>query len=338
MRLTFSNIIRTKEELNRHISDDQIIYHYFGDFELDTFYISPRGESSPSLIFDVYGGDIKWRDFGNSNYPKDAVEFVQYKYKCKDNKILNYAQTLELIYDEIGTDASPLIADRTEKKKEVSIKYRKAYYQWELDYWLDYYIPGEMLLKYKIFPGELWYNGKLWGRSQENDPCYIYMWDIDLEIYKFYRPNAPIEWYKGNTMIKKFFANNTRNHVQGLEFLPKKGELLFITKSYKEVLVFMLLGIPAIAPHSENHFINEGLMKQLKQRFKYIYVNYDNDDTGISKSIQYSKFYKLKYWNVPINYIGCKDPSDLVKMMNMAELKLNLNARFKRDNVEIKIT
>ena len=40
-------------------------------------------------------------------------------------------------------------------------------------------------------------------------------------------------------------------------------------------------GIPAIAPNSENLFISDSVLEQLKSRFKNIIVIYDSDLAGI---------------------------------------------------------
>ena len=64
--------------------------------------------------------------------------------------------------------------------------------------------------------------------------------------------------------------------------LPKTGDYLVITKSLKDCAALYEFGIPAIAPCSENLFITDSQYARLKDRFKHIYVLYDNDLPGVS--------------------------------------------------------
>ena len=48
--------------------------------------------------------------------------------------------------------------------------------------------------------------------------------------------------------------------IQGMHMIPKSGEFLVITKSMKDVMLCYELGIPAIAPNSENLFITDSIV------------------------------------------------------------------------------
>ena len=50
-------------------------------------------------------------------------------------------------------------------------------------------------------------------------------------------------------------------------------------------------GITAIAPCSENLFVSKSILEDLKKRFKYIVVFYDNDIPGISNMRKIKKDY-----------------------------------------------
>lgn len=65
--------------------------------------------------------------------------------------------------------------------------------------------------------------------------------------------------------------------------LPKEGDdLIVITKSMKDAMLFYELGIPSIAPCSENLFLTDRQYNILKSKFKYCAVVYDTDIAGIS--------------------------------------------------------
>ena len=92
------------------------------------------------------------------------------------------------------------------------------------------------------------------------------------------------------------------------------GEDLVITKSLKDVMVLYEYGITAIAPCSENVFVNETQYQKLKSKFKNIFLNYDNDEAGIKAMCKIKKQYpELKVLFLP-RHGGDKDISDFRKM------------------------
>ena len=55
------------------------------------------------------------------------------------------------------------------------------------------------------------------------------------------------------------------------------GDYLVITKSLKDCMCLYEYGIPAIAPNSENLFITDKQYQKLKQKYRKIFLFYDND-------------------------------------------------------------
>ena len=106
--------------------------------------------------------------------------------------------------------------------------------------------------------------------------------------------------------------------VFGLKQLPKGGNVLILTKSLKDVMVFHTMGLCAVAPQSEGSSdIPEVIMEDLKLRFRYIIVNFDNDETGKAAAIRYCDKYDLPYTvRIELNNFNpneVKDISDLVE-------------------------
>lgn len=71
--------------------------------------------------------------------------------------------------------------------------------------------------------------------------------------------------------------------------LPKNGDYLVITKSMKDVMTLYNLGIPAIAPISENCFLSESQYNKLKNKYKNLILLYDNDRPGLRAMINIRK-------------------------------------------------
>lgn len=111
--------------------------------------------------------------------------------------------------------------------------------------------------------------------------------------------------------------------------LPKDGgENLVITKSLKDCMLLYELGIPAIAPCSENLFVSQKQYDKLKSKFKNIFLFYDNDQAGISNMNKIRKqFPDLIVTFIP-RKLEAKDISDFyfkygkkrtIELINMAK-------------------
>lgn len=331
MEYNFLNThIKTKDHLNQIVSDEDIIYFCYGDFEYNEYLISPRGERDPSLIFDIYNGELKWRDFGMSPYPRDAVEFYIYCQQIHNDRNISYGRALNELKFKVKPGICPKYNYKIKTETIAALKFRRTYYAHEIKYWEDYHIQYSTLNYFDVYPGELWVNKILWHRSIEGDPMFVYLFDQKKSIWKAYRPHAPWEIVKGKNQRKRFYTQNTTHHIQGYKQIPEEGEVLFITKSMKDVMIFFELGLPAIAPHSENDFIPVSTLEKLRNKFEYIIVNYDNDHTGISRSTVITQEHKLLHWNIPKGYKGKpKDPSDLSKSYGLKEVETQINNRLR---------
>jgi len=98
--------------------------------------------------------------------------------------------------------------------------------------------------------------------------CFIEFKD-GKETYKIYQP------FSTNY---KWLSSHNESIWQGFQQLPPKGDILIITKSLKDVMsIKNTIGIPAVALQSESMTPKESVIEQLKNRFKKIFILYDND-------------------------------------------------------------
>lgn len=313
----------TLDDFKNHISDEDVYNYYLGSFEDNSWFSAPwRSDDDPSLRISYYKKKWVWTDFGEDPRPKNAIDFIIRYYS------IPYYEALQKGWNDI------MQINGISLKKKV-IKYNSTSYceirellDFELKYWENANITKKDLEYFNVYSGEIRHNKILWHRSKENDPLFIYMWDKKLPIYKGYRPFAP-------ESKLKFYAKNISGHIQGLDKLPETGNILIITKSYKDVIVWWKLGYPAIAPHSENMFISPFDLYELEGRFKQIYINYDNDEVGVKKSTQYSSENNLKYFNLPVT-TRCKDPFQFVCNNSYNELNNLLKEKIIRDESDNK--
>lgn len=72
--------------------------------------------------------------------------------------------------------------------------------------------------------------------------------------------------------------------------VPEYGDRIVICSSLKDALCLSCqLHIPAIAPQGEGYSISETAVKELKRRYKKVFISYDVDQPGIEDAKKLSK-------------------------------------------------
>lgn len=309
-------------DLKSDITDEEIILCYFGNFELGEKYPSPfRKEGDPSFLLYYANDKLQWKDFGKTKGDTggDAIQFVR---ELPEHSNKPFEILIDEIYKTVSKKNNKLRAQIIRKHNittDLKFSIRKKWKQTELEYWMQYGITLKTLSLYNVLPAtKIWINGLLHHSSTEEDPIFLYRYGPDN--VKSYRPYAPD---KSN----KWKSKNINDIIQGFDQLPWTGDIIIITSSLKDVMMFHELGISAIALNSETSILKEDLVIRLRKRFKRIIVNYDNDVTGVESSIKYSNLYGLEYWNVPLKYKDCTDPSDLFLNHGLNTLREELNKK-----------
>ena len=318
--LTTSNILKKTSEA-------EIYRHYLGfEYSVGTLFCSPLPhragkDSTPSFGIYARNNKLLWNDFGDptSSGAGDVFKFVQIMHNMTFLEALadiNNSMNLGIKHNaSVKPSANRIIYPKYQQK----ILKKGAYIQRivqrfnEADkkYWQQGSVKKTTLQHFNIFSTKkIYFNFvKIWEYT-DNNP--IYSWEIDGKI-KGYRP---LEKNKR----KKWINNCSGNSIQGWEQLPEKGDILFITKSLKDVVVFYEMGIPAIAPQSENIVLKEEVIDGLYERFNNIIVMFDNDEAGIKAMIEYEFMHGIPYIYIPTER-GAKDAFEFVSKYSLAELK-----------------
>ena len=126
---------------------------------------------------------------------------------------------------------------------------------------------------------------------------------------KVYRPQSQIRFLYGGDMGE--------NYCFGLEQLPAKGDLLFITGGEKDVMSLAAHGLNAICFNSETAMIPQTLIHRLSFRFisfrfKHIVLLFDTDKTGLESSLKREeelRQYGVKRLVLPLS--GQKEEKDI---------------------------
>ena len=258
-----------------------------------SFYRNKSGE----LIFHDFSGDF-YGNFINVVMRKFDVGY----YKAIDIIASDFGFTKKI--DKIEIKQSESKIEKSEPSKiQIEVK---EFNKRELNWWKDYGVTQEILKKFHVYSCKnVFLNGELINTNNNNLIFGYYGGKKDnLELWRIYFPGRK---------TYRFLTNWPSKKIQGYNQLPKTGKLLVITKSMKDCLTLYSLGISAIAPNSENIFISDTLLENLKKRFKYIVVMYDNDIPGISNMRKIKKKHpELLYYFIPRKY-EVKDISDFYK-------------------------
>ena len=293
------------KDLLEKVSDYDIYSYYLGSFKPKVLMNSPLrpDDKIPSFaIFPSKTGDLLFKDHGTGE-AGNALKFIKL-YRGIDNR-----EELERELLRIVRKMNPMLGEVKPKYvktvglglTEIGIV-RQPFTEVDKRYWKQFNIPIETLRKFNVFSIKYFLcNNIVRGVYKEDCPMYAYKVD---NKFKIYRPLA--------SKYTKWRTNLSNENIQGYAQLPEKGDLLFITKSLKDVMCLYEMGYCAISPSSETTFIPDSKLDELKKRFKTIIILYDRDAPGMKNARQYSKQYSLDAIFVHKKF-KAKDISDAVK-------------------------
>jgi hypothetical protein len=333
--------IKKDDVLNKTDKGLSVFKHYLGtNFQRvgkafkSPFYSDTK--ASCYVHFDKRSQSYKFKDFGNAEFSGDCFFLVGHLYglDCSDKddfirilEIIN--QDLTLLLDDNPTQLRTIPARQSlrsltppaqEGFETATIKepcVMKEFSPTELTYWNKYGITEETLKQYGVYSIQRFIGTNKEGKeylleSSEAEPIYGYQGRKHIKIY---RPNSKLRFlYAGEI---------TEHYVFGLDQLPIRGDILFITGGEKDVLSLSSKGFHAICFNSETANIPKKLLRTLDYRFKHITLLYDTDDTGkkaMEKHVVDFKQFKLNYLLLPLpGTKDCKDISDFFRIGHTAE-------------------
>tara|TARA_R110000737_G_scaffold348934_1_gene383938 strand:+ start:714 stop:1730 length:1017 start_codon:yes stop_codon:yes gene_type:complete len=315
------NIQLTKEAILKKLSEYQIFSYYIGrDFKSGIVINSPfRQDDKPSFsIFVDRKGTIRYKDFGTGE-SGDCFNFIQKKLNINfyDSLIqINTDFNLELMYSQYGYKAKEYTGYQTDikqlnftPKKEIKVKTQPFTFVDE-SYWAQYGIDKNLLKVYNVFSCKCVFVGdRTVATYINNNPMYGYLFYKDGEYtWKIYRPLSLTGY--------KWMSNTNRTVFQGWDQLPRKDNILIITKALKDVMVLRTFGITSVALQNEITNIKEAVTHELYERFSDIYILNDFDYTGVRGANKLRKRYGFKpifLQNFKTRSNGFKDISDYRK-------------------------
>ena len=321
------------------------VFSHFLGFEVNLhrnfrnpFYDDRR--ASCHIYYDRKTSSYKFYDHGDTTYSGDCFWFVATMRGL--NLKTDFPEVLKVIIQELGlyslyggeeyyrhaapTYKSSVISgpktDITKNTKERSYSFEiQPFDDGLLNYWGHYGIHEDTLRRFRVRSLKRYESVSAEGKKFElygspTEPMFAY---IGNGYVKIYRPHSPkIRFLYGGRM--------PATYCFGMEQIPAKGDMLFITGGEKDVLSLYAHGFNAICFNSETAQIPTSIIESLQLRFRHIILLYDADETGVRESHRQAEHlaeYKVLNLSLPLSGTKSeKDISDFFALGNGAkELK-----------------
>lgn len=300
------------------VTEYDIYAKYIGQFKVGMIYNSPfRKDKNPSfgIYYSKRTKQLLFKDHGTGECG-NVIKFVSlFTGKTEYNDILSD------IVDKLNiTNNTKLVSSKQyiSPTETVIGVVRQEFTDVDINYWKQFNISINTLKKFNVNSIKYYLcNGIVKGTYKRENPMYAYK---VYNNFKIYRPLAD--------KYTKWRNNLTDYDIQGYEQLPQKGDILFITKSMKDVMCLHEMGIPAVSPSSESTFLPKDVLEQLKTRFKRIIILFDRDVAGVKRSRKLSRETGLGAIFINKKF-KAKDVSDAVKANSFEEIKNWLNETIK---------
>lgn len=300
------------------VTEYDIYAKYIGQFKVGIIYNSPfRKDKNPSfgIYYSKRTKQLLFKDHGTGECG-NVIKFVSlFTGKTEYNDILSD------IVDKLNiTNNTKLVSSKQyiPPTKTVIGVVRQEFTDVDINYWKQFNISINTLKKFNVNSIKYYLcNGIVKGTYKRENPMYAYK---VYNNFKIYRPLAD--------KYTKWRNNLTDYDIQGYEQLPQKGDILFITKSMKDVMCLHEMGYPAVSPSSESTFLPKDVLEQLKTRFKRIIILFDRDTAGVKRSRKLSRETGLEAMFINKKF-KAKDVSDAVKANSFEEIKNWLNETIK---------
>lgn len=196
----------------------------------------------------------------------------------------------------------------TERQPVAQVTY-KEFTNTELEFWARYGISRSVLNRFRVKSGKI-----LLGINKEGKPYEIKATPTS-PMFVYHTIDDAIKVYMPQSKLRFLYAHHSEGeYVYGLEHLPSRGHMVFITGGEKDVMSLAAHGYNAICFNSETANIPMSILLNLHRRFKHIVLLYDMDKTGVQSSRQLVKElsdFKVKRLELPLSGAkGDKDISD----------------------------
>lgn len=307
------------------LSDREILQRYMGLKDFPCSITSPLRDDDkhPSFSFTERNGTVFWKDFGTGEVGT-ATSLMAKLWN------VSYTEALLKIKFDSGEPIPRVGLIRKYKGKvhltkgsTLKVKVRE-WKDWDREFWNSFGISEQFAKWCNVYPVSHAFFTRPDENGKDHTTCvpmdkyaYAYFeWKDGKESIKLYQPySATMKW------LSKHDHSVWDLWKQAFKWAEKKSdETLILTSSRKDAMcIWENLGVPAMSLQGEGYVPKPQVMKQVLERFKTVYIWYDNDfqhqndnpgqDNARKIIEQYPTIINIC---IPEIYQS-KDPSDLFK-------------------------
>jgi len=325
----------TLEELRQYVSDEEVTLHYLGISKVPCIINSPlREDINPSFGFYSKDGiTIKWVDFATKE-GGSIYDLLMRLWKLPLKNVIN--KVFQDFKDNFNQSSVNITNNKIKNRriinhdeKNVIIKKiecrSREWRDYDLKYWSEYGISIAWLKYAEVYPIShkiVYKEGKKYVLGADKYAYAFVEHKEDETTIKIYQPFNQ-QGYK--------WSNSHNGSVISLwTKVPQQGEQICICSSLKDALcLWANIGIPAIAVQGEGYSLSSTACKELRRRFKRIYILFDNDEPGLKDGKKLSEQTGFINLTLP-QFEGGKDISDLYKVKGKEEFKVVISELFKK--------
>jgi len=256
-----------------------------------------RIDANPS--FSIYLDDdhhVKFKDFGDPGCRGSLLDLLCKKWKCTFNQVFD--RILQVMQDS-AKGVSPSVKMKPIKtltRKEFSeltkiqVKVR-PWQQYDYDYWASYGIEKQWLKYGEVYAVS---HKIITKKDKDTGKTRTYIFPSPKYCYCY------VERKEGNLQLKIYSPFDTKGFkwcscmdssvISLWTKVPEYGDRIVICSSLKDSLCLSCqLHIPAIAPQGEAYNLSDTAVKELRRRYKKVFICYDTDEAGRQDAIKLSQ-------------------------------------------------
>lgn len=323
----------TKEAILSLVKQEHIFEMVLGYIPKEYVYVkSPfRQDNNPDCYFEWHGGKLYFVDWtiSSKRRHRDCFNAIQ------DRLSLNFHDTLQYINNHFklglaqGFTPEINIANivgedkvKSNKKTAITFKARPFNNNKDREFWSRYGISKDNLIEDNVFP-IIWY--KVFSKKLKT---HVIIRPY-TRTYSIARIGGRFKIYTPDIVGKgKWITNCTQDDIGALDKLATMGDILVISKSYKDCRVLRNKGLHSIWFQNEGMIPKREILIPILRRFKKVFIFFDNDRTGIRSANKLSLLIntilpdKTFVITLPVELLdeGIKDPSDLIHKKGEAHL------------------
>jgi hypothetical protein len=302
------------------VKDIDLLNYYLGISNIPTIINSPlRKDSKPSFgLYSLDGNKINYTDLATAD-KGGVIDLLMQLWNC------SLAQVLIKIEKDLpnitnNTQLHPLkpisVRNTSQYTKDIDLKCKiREWEDYDLEFWKSFGISLPWLKYAEVYP----ISHKIIIKEEKtytlpaDKYAYVYVEHKEGKItLKIYQPF--------NKEGYKWASKHDRSVISLWTKVPKYGDKICICSSLKDALcLWENTGIPCIAVQGEGYTISETAVKDLKKRYKQIFICFDNDPPGLLDARKLAE--KTNFINVVLpSFKEGKDVSDLYKSLQDKKL------------------